>query len=66
MLKKVHNLSASGGSAGAEGTCADPAYGDLPFSESHSRVYLRLRESQLISAEFMDFFDMFAFSLTQR
>jgi hypothetical protein len=55
MLKKVHNLRHR----------IVLVYGKQTFSKSHSRLELRLRESQMIVAEFMDFFSMFAFSLMQ-
>jgi hypothetical protein len=53
VLKKVHNLRHRT-AAVRRGT---------PFSECHSRLNLRLRDSQMIVAEFMDFFSTFAFSL---
>jgi hypothetical protein len=35
---------------------------EIPYSERRSRLKLRLRESQIICSEFMDFFSMFASS----
>ncbi len=53
VLKKVHNLRHR----------IAPACEEIPFPENHPWLKLRLRESQSIFAEFMDFVGTFTFSL---
>jgi len=63
VLKKFHNLSSSGGSAWGGRLHTAPVCGEISISGYKSRLKLRLRESQSIFAEFMDFFSMLTFSL---
>jgi hypothetical protein len=51
-MKEVHNLRLRKAAA----------LWEIPYSERRSRLKLRLRESQIICSEFMDFFSMFASS----
>ncbi len=51
VMEKIHNLRHR----------IVPLYGDKLYSERNSALKLRLRESQLIFAEFMDFSSIFVF-----
>ena len=55
VRKRVHNLRLHNALI----------YGEIPLSESNSRLNLRVRELQLIFAEFMGFFSMFAIVFMQ-
>ncbi len=48
VLKKVHNLSSSGGSARGGRLRKAAADREIPFLESHSSLRLRLCELQMI------------------